>query len=195
MAGVFGNISIDENQNLSDVERFTYLKGYLFGEAASCIQGLPLTASNYQEALRLLEDRFGNRTLIIAKHMNALLDLERVESSTMVKELRNLLDKIVVNIRALNAYGISSQQFGPMLAPVLMKVLPNDIQLEVNRRLSNRDWSVDQLIDLLRAEVKTRETCALGRKNESRKSVPKRQQDKEKPSFTTESLAVGIDVI
>ena len=99
---------------------------YVVGEAAHCIQGLPLTPVNYEEALRLLGDRFGNKKLIISKHMDALLDLGKVSSSNMVKDLRSLFDKIMVNIRALKAFGIASEQFGPMLSPVIMKMLPND---------------------------------------------------------------------
>ena len=51
-------VSVHENTDLSDVEKFTYLKSYLFGDAASCVQGLPLTPGNYFEAMALLEDRF-----------------------------------------------------------------------------------------------------------------------------------------
>ena len=61
--------------------------------------------------------------MIVAKHMNALLDLALVDSSTSVKELRSLFDKITVNNRALRALGISSGQFGPMLSPVIRSPL------------------------------------------------------------------------
>ena len=125
-------VSVHENYELSDVERFSYLKTYVFGEAASCIQGLPLTPGNYFQAIKLLEDRFGNKQLIVSKHMNALLDLPAVVSASHIKELRSVFDKIVVNIRALNALGITSEQFGPMLSPVVMKMLPNDIKFEIN---------------------------------------------------------------
>ena len=51
-----------------------------------------------------------------------------VSSASYIKDLRAVFDKIVVNIRALNALGISSDQFGPMLSPVVMKMLPNDLK-------------------------------------------------------------------
>lgn len=176
-------ISIHENEDLTDIERFTYLKGYVFGEAANCIQGLPLTSGNYFESLRLLENRFGNKKLIISKHMDALLDLGKINSSSMVKELRSLYDKIMVNIRALKAYGITSEQFGPMLSPVIMKMLPNDIKLEVNRRLLE-DWSIDDLLSILCSEIKTHESC-VSQKEESKRKSDKRDKS---PTHTTESL-------
>ena len=150
-------VSIHDNYELSDVERFSYLKTYVFGEAASCIQGLPLTPGNYFQAIKLLEDRFGNKQLIVSKHMNALLDLPAVVSASHIKELRSVFDKIVVNIRALNALGITSEQFGPMLSPVVMKMLPNNIKFEISRRLGSA-WKIDQLLDILSSEIKTRES-------------------------------------
>ena len=45
------NIAVHQNTDLSDIERFTYLKGYLHGDAKRCIQGLSLTKANYKEAV------------------------------------------------------------------------------------------------------------------------------------------------
>ena len=39
--------SIDDNDQLSDVDKFTYLRGYLEGPAKSTIAGLSLTGANY----------------------------------------------------------------------------------------------------------------------------------------------------
>ena len=44
-------------------------------EAIAC---LALADANYSEAMKLLEIRFGNKERIIAKHMDALLNLESV---------------------------------------------------------------------------------------------------------------------
>ena len=166
------NVAIHQNSDLSDIERFTYLKGYLHGEARRCIQGLTLSDANYKEAVTLLKNRFGNKKLIISRHMEALLDLEKVGSSLMVKELRSLYDKVMVNIRALQAYDIKSEQFGPMLAPVILKKLPIEIKLEVNRRLKKKDWLIDEMLEILRAEIETQETCAWSQDEEMRSKLP-----------------------
>ena len=57
--------AVDSNDNLSNVEKFTYLKIYLEKEAARTIQGFSLTNENYCEAIKLLKERFGNKQLII----------------------------------------------------------------------------------------------------------------------------------
>ena len=154
-------VAVHENPDLSEIERFTYLKGYLSAEASRCIEGLALTAANYDEALTLLKDRFGNKKLIISRHMDALLGLEQIRSSALVKELRALYDKIMVNIRALKSYEITPEQFGPMLAPVILHKLPMDIKLEVTRRLTEKDWKIDEHFEILRIEIRTQETLAV----------------------------------
>ena len=50
--------SIHKNQELSNVERFSYLKGLLTGPAAATVAGLALTEANYQNAVELLKERF-----------------------------------------------------------------------------------------------------------------------------------------
>ena len=174
------NIAVHQNTDLSDIERFTYLKGYLHGDAKRCIQGLSLTEANYKEAVELLKKRFGNKRLIISRHMEALLELDKVTSSAMIKELRGLYDKIMVNIRALKAYKITPEQFGPVLAPVILKKLPTDIKLEINRRL-------EELLDILHAEIETQETCAWTQDDiNSKPKILKRDY-----RTTTEALHVG----
>ena len=85
------NVAIHENEDLSPIEKFTYLKGYIGGDAARSLEGLKLTSSNYEHAREILEERFGQKEVIIT--MNNLLDLPRVKSSYQVKELRALYDK------------------------------------------------------------------------------------------------------
>ena len=42
-----------------------YLSGLLKGEAARVIHGLPLSESNYQRAVNLLKERFGQEQVLI----------------------------------------------------------------------------------------------------------------------------------
>ena len=93
------NATIDSKE-LSVVEKLTYLKGLLKGDALQAIEGLPLTNPNYKNAKDLLEKRYGNPQLIISSHMNNLIQLEKVVG-TDVRKLRLLYDKIEANVTAL----------------------------------------------------------------------------------------------
>ena len=71
-------VAIDENESLSNIEKFTYLRSYIIGEAEGSIKGLATTDNNYKEALEILEERFGNKQVIVNSHMDTLIKLPAV---------------------------------------------------------------------------------------------------------------------
>ena len=64
---------VNQNPDISKVDKFNYLHSLLKGIAASAIQGLALSESNYDLALELLKGRFGKSQQIIPAHMDELL--------------------------------------------------------------------------------------------------------------------------
>ena len=60
--------SIDRNDQLSDVDKFAYLRRYLEGQAKPTIAGLSSTATNYQCAIDLLKKRFDKESAIQRRH-------------------------------------------------------------------------------------------------------------------------------
>ena len=65
-------VSIHANPNLSGIQKFTYLKAQLQGDAAQAIAGLRLTAANYVHSIALLEDRYAQPHKLVNAHMTAL---------------------------------------------------------------------------------------------------------------------------
>ena len=80
--------TIHENVELSDIEKFTYLRSLLTHGAADAISGLTLTASNYKEAIQILSKRYGNKQQIVNKR------IDTVSSQHDVKGLRRLYDTV-----------------------------------------------------------------------------------------------------
>ena len=72
--------SIHLNPTLTTVDKFQYLSSLLEGPAYAAIAGLKITGPNYAQAIDTLTKRFGNKSLIIARHMDTLLELESVTS-------------------------------------------------------------------------------------------------------------------
>ena len=77
--------AIDKNENLSNVQKFTYLQGYLEEPALKCIEGMTLSNENYTQALKQLKDRYGNPVLITLTHMSKLLKLEKFLIAKILK--------------------------------------------------------------------------------------------------------------
>ena len=75
--------ALGENESLSEIEKFTYLRGYLQGKTNQAIEGFPLTSENYKRAWELLKERYGNPQLIILCHMNNLMKLDKVNRANV----------------------------------------------------------------------------------------------------------------
>ena len=65
--------AVHEYDDISQVDKFNYLRSLLDGVAASAIEGFSLTKENYEAAIKLLKDRFANTQIIVSSHMDALL--------------------------------------------------------------------------------------------------------------------------
>ena len=119
--------AIHNNGQLSDVDKFNYLRSLLEKGAYDAISGLTLSAGNYQEAVAILKKRYGDKSQIISKHMDALLSTEAVTSAHNLKGLRHLHDTVESHIRSLKTLGVTSDSYGSLLSPVLLKKLPQDL--------------------------------------------------------------------
>ena len=99
--------AMNKNPTLSAIDKFNYLKALLEGPAVSAIQGLSLSEGNYAAALELLQQRFGRTQQIISAHMEELLKLPCCNGDR-VAQLCAVYDKISVNVRGLEAIGVTA---------------------------------------------------------------------------------------
>ena len=67
------------------------------GNAAEVILGITLTNVNYEEAIKLLKERFGQNDIIIKTHYTQLEDLPVASSHT--EALRSNYNKIEKHLR------------------------------------------------------------------------------------------------
>lgn len=67
---------IHSNKNMSDINKFHYLRASLKGSAALILQSIDFRKENYEIAWDLLQNRFNNERLLISNHINAILNLE-----------------------------------------------------------------------------------------------------------------------
>ena len=100
------NSSVHSQETLSAIDKFSYLKGLLCTQASECISGLALTTENYEEAIVLLTERFGNKQLLINAHMDSFVKLPRVRSMNHVKDLRTLYDQLETTVRNLKSLNV-----------------------------------------------------------------------------------------
>ncbi|KAJ8961538.1 hypothetical protein NQ318_014790 [Aromia moschata] len=109
---------IDKNKNLSDIEKFYYLRGCLKGEAEHVLQALEASGENYKIAWDLLKERFENKRLIIDKHIQALFDITPISKESHIS-LRNLIDNYQKHLRALKQLGEPTDSWDRLIIHLL----------------------------------------------------------------------------
>ena len=85
--------SIHGNDNLSAVDKFSYLKSLVQKPARSTIAGFAQTTVNYEAAVQALKKRYGKDIAIQRAHVNDLLNMLPVYRDRDIPRLRRLFDE------------------------------------------------------------------------------------------------------
>ena len=187
--------AIHKNGELSDVDKFNYLRSLLEHTAREAISGLSLTSADYGEAISILKKRFGSKQQIVNKHMDVLLNVDPVTSAQNVKGLRHLYDLVESHVRSLNSLGVTSDSYGNLLSPVLLNKLPPELRLIVSHEVSESDWSLDALMKAIVQEIEAREraTTHSSQGQQRRAGLRRRQRPLCQELFRLLPLAVIAD--
>ncbi|GFT40866.1 reverse transcriptase domain-containing protein [Trichonephila clavipes] len=176
--------SIRNKNRLSKVDKFNYLKSYLCGNALACINGFPISEDNYDRALDLLKDRFGNKNMLINAHLSNLLNLTPVRNPTDIAGLRNLYDRAETQIRSLESLGVKGGSYSNLLTPILLKQIPSELVLEFNRSQRDEGFDLSALLRFLRLEIRTRERASqINNHKPCHYSPPPQDRTKNKGSY------------
>ena len=105
--------SVDENPALSDVDKFSYLRGLLKDQTRDSISGYALTSVNYKSAKEQLQKRYGRSNVIQKIHIRELLKLQPVHSDRDPSRLRALYDETETHHRGsfVNCGSCYNRQF------------------------------------------------------------------------------------
>ena len=141
--------AVHRNEGISNIDKFNYLNSVLEGAAARAIQGLTLTEANYSAAVKLLQERFGRPQQIISAHMDQLLKVSPC-SNDRPASLRYVYDQICVHSRGLASLGVTSDQYGSLLIPVIMSKLPSEIRLQIARNSKDSVWKMEELLNVIK---------------------------------------------
>ena len=152
--------TIHNSDELSSVDKFNYLNTLLKDSAAAAVAGLTLTSANYDEAVEILKKRFGNKQMIIAKHMDILMNLEAVTSQHDLKGLRHLYNLVESHTRGLASLGVMSSSYGALLSSVLITKLPQEFDLTVSKEIKEGEWDLSAVMKILEREIDARERAA-----------------------------------
>jgi hypothetical protein len=150
--------AVDNNPNLTPIDKFNYLYSLLEGSGLQAIQGLTITDENYKSAVEILHNRFGKTQQVIAAHMDKLLKLPSCSGGTS-SSLRLIYNKVGVNVRGLEVIVVMAEQYGSLLIPVIMSKLPSDVRIQIARNTTKDVRDIRELLDVIQKEVEARKVC------------------------------------
>ena len=81
-----------------------------------------------------------------------------LNSSADVKRVRRLYDNIEQNCIWLKALGVTTESYGALLVPVSLHKLPDDIRLEVSKKMGKtseeeNQWDLDKILKQFKDEI------------------------------------------
>ncbi|XP_057297390.1 uncharacterized protein LOC130627797 [Hydractinia symbiolongicarpus] len=78
-----------------------------------------------------------------SSHMKKLLKLEQANNLTNIETLRNVFVNVETQVRSLENLDVTSENYGPLLIPVLMSKLPEELNLIITRQFNDKDcWDM-----------------------------------------------------
>ncbi|XP_062716335.1 uncharacterized protein LOC134291918 [Aedes albopictus] len=95
---------IHRNRELTDMDKFIYLRSSLSGDALLEVSSIELSAANYSVAWDALEDRYHNRKLIVKAYLDAIFGIEsmRRESYEALSQLISDFEKNLQMLKKMN---------------------------------------------------------------------------------------------
>ena len=150
--------AVHSNTTLGGVQKFSYLKAQLTGDASRAIAGFPLSNVNYEQAIKLLRERFGQPSKIISAHMQALLDI--ASPANQLTSLQLFYDTMENHVRGLESLGRSHESYGDLLVPIILGKLPHELRKNLAREHDNPEWKFQELREAIVKEIRILEAGA-----------------------------------
>ena len=111
------------------------MKSLLHDEALKSVTGFALTNANYEKAISLLQERYGQQHKITQRYMQELIDITSPRYTLF--NLRHFYDNIEIYIRGLESLGQTDDSYGALLVPIILNKLPGEIRKNLAREFGS----------------------------------------------------------
>ncbi|GFU68555.1 uncharacterized protein TNCV_3064791 [Trichonephila clavipes] len=128
-------------------------------EARELIESFPITNENYPLAIESLVERYGRNELLIDFYVRELLKLV-LNNATKKKQdsLSGLYNKLSTQLQAISSLGITTDQCGIILYPLVESALPTHLLRSFERqRKNNETATLDSIVSFLKSEMQSEE--------------------------------------
>lgn len=147
------NKLIHENENISDLEKVTYLVTHLQGPAKAICAGVLPTAENYPTLYESLVKRYDDKRQLASTYLTKILDIKPITNESE-KSLNYFLEHFVESVAALKQLSLDNLTDFMFLHIALKKLdAETSRQFEMTFRKEEMP-SFEKLVDFLREQAK-----------------------------------------
>ncbi|XP_055590649.1 uncharacterized protein LOC129742731 [Uranotaenia lowii] len=121
---------VHSSSDLSNIQKFYYLRSSLSGDALKLIQTIAISANNYPVAWNLLIEHFQNPLRLKQTYVDSLFEFSQLKKES-ASDLHSLVERFEANVRILKQLGERTEYWDILLIRML------SIRLDSTTR---RDW-------------------------------------------------------
>nr|CAH7726126.1 unnamed protein product [Callosobruchus chinensis] len=111
---------IHENEGLTQMQKYHYLRASLEGTASQVIRPTPFVSESYEAAWKALCEEFDNSKVLVHEHVQALFNLESVRQER-ASDLKRIVNEVSQHLRCLEMLGEQDKDLGDLLLIYLLK--------------------------------------------------------------------------
>lgn len=122
-------LSLVSDNDLTNVDRFRFLKQALEDEPKRIIASMEVTNENYDAAWNALVERYDNKALVFRAHINGILSLQGASGpNAKVEDHRKFLDETRSHFRALLSLGTMQNVAENLLICIMLRKMDAESQ-------------------------------------------------------------------
>lgn len=120
---------VHKKSTLTKVQKLYYLKNSVTGEADTLLRHIQITEANYDRAWALLQERFGNKRIIVNSLLKKLFLQKKIPTQSAA-HIKMLLDTTTQCIHSLNNLNISTDSWDPIIIFLVSQKLDPELHLD-----------------------------------------------------------------
>ncbi|KAL0841423.1 hypothetical protein ABMA28_015107 [Loxostege sticticalis] len=161
---------VHTSTEISQIQKFHYLKSSLKGSAELVIDSLEFSAANYSVAWELLLNRYNNSNLLVHNHVKALFSIQTITKESPAS-IRRPIDTILKNLRALKILGEPTDSWDTLIIYIVVSKLDQTTEREweqykytsLNQNCSDTKvpLKIDDLLQFLKRRADMLETLLV----------------------------------
>ncbi|XP_045023533.1 uncharacterized protein LOC123468774 [Daphnia magna] len=153
--------SYDQDPQLSEVEKFQYLRNAMRGKAAECIANIQFDKNQYKNVLDKLEGRFGDQKKLKSHYTTELKKLlaTRLLNTASTEQLQRIYDGVNNTKLAFENLNIDITSCGEYITTDILDALPKSLTSRWWREkwIEEGDPDVNNILKELGKEIRLRE--------------------------------------